>query len=297
MDARLIKANIALFKGERAETLRFLQDYVDEFGFSLERDPDAPLVMWLDAQAQAEREERIRRLQILVNSIPVGNHYQQLAQNYLAEEERLGQRVRSLGGGGLGEMSVGKAALFLVIGAILALGGAALISSRTAGQTPAISTVTAAPAPTALNLPDLSQALVADSFSAHYPRGVLQVTALEEDSKRVMDSREQTLATPVPGARFYALSLIFECRGGICDQPPEAQLSLQLDNGDLIPVRENASIAGQPTLQPIALGRTTAGWMVFEVPVISSVRALVVSPPDPTSETAFEPLTIPLPSF
>jgi hypothetical protein len=294
LDARLIKANIALFKGERAETLRFLQEYVDEFGFSLERDPHAPLVMWLDAQAQTERDERIRRLRILVNSVPADSLYSQLAQQYLYEEDRLTAPASS--GFELGGMA--RAALLLVVGGALALGGAALLNSGQPAPPAATgATVTPSPAPTEMNLPDLSQALVADSFTANYPRGVLQVTALEEDSKRVINTSEQTLATPVPGARFFALSLVFECRGGICNAPPEAQLALQVDNGDLIPVRQNASIAAQPTMQPIALGRTTAGWVVFEVPLISTVRALVVSPPDPNSDQAFQSVTIALPSF
>ncbi len=296
MDARLIKANIALFKGERAETLRFLQEYVEEFGFSVESDPDAPLVMWLDAQAQTEREERIRRLRILVGSVPAGNLYRQLAQNYLADEDQLGGH-ENLRGFSFGDLSAGKIALIVVFVGVLVLGGGLLISSSLSAQTATTTAATVAPTATALNLPDLSQPLVADSFTAHYPRGVLQVLAVEEDSKRVMDTKEQTLATAVPGARFYALSLSFECRGGICDQPPEATLSLQVDNGDLIPIREDASIAGQPTLQPIALGRTTTGWIVFEVPLVSAVKALVVAPPDPTSPQAFDAITINLPSF
>lgn len=297
MDARLIKANIALFKGERAETLRFIQEYVSEFGFSLESDPDAPLVMWLDAQAQTERDERIRRLQILVNTVPASSPYSQMAHNYLREEERLASPMDAKGSLDPRHLSRWKVSLFLVVGVLVIAAAAALLNNGAPAQTMLLNSTVAAPSPTPLNLPDLSQALVADSFTAHYSRGVLQVVALEEDSKRVMDSREQTLATPVPGARFYALSLIFECRGGICNQPPEAQLALQLDNGDLLPLRENSSIAGQPTLQPIALGRTTAGWVVFEVPLISTVKALVISPPDPTSDQTFDPLTIPLPSF
>jgi hypothetical protein len=294
VDTRLIKANIALFKGERAETLRFLQEYVAEFGFSPESDPDAPLLLWLDAQAQTEREERLRRLRDLVNRVPAGNTYSQLAQSYLYEEARLTERSGNTDGGF--RLSRSRVAVLLGIVAVLALVGAAVL--RFPASAPTVNgTATPSPAPTALNLPDLSQALVADSFTANYPRGVLQVTALEEDSKRVIDSREQTLVTPVPGARFYAVSLVFECRGGICNSPPEAQLQLQLDNGDLLPVRENASIAGQPTLQPIALGRTTAGWVVFEVPLISTVKALVVSAPDPTSADAFKPVTIALPGF
>lgn len=284
MHPSLIKANIALFKGERAETLRFLQDYINEFGFSLENDPDAPLVMWLDAQAQTDRGERIRRLQILVSSAPADNHYSQLARHYLSEEIRLGGIPSP-------QPATPRRAIWvtLAVGLALVLLIAALtpLSSPPAAEVPAN---TPLPQATALNLPDRSQPLVADSFTARYPRGILQILAVEEDSKRVLNSRDQTLATPVEGARFYALSLSFECRGGICERPPEAVLALQLDNGDWIEPKSEVSIAGQPLMQAVALGRSTAGWVIFEVPLVSPVKALVVS--DLNDEGTFEPIVI-----
>lgn len=268
--------------------MRFLQDYVAEFGFSPATDPDAPLVMWLDAQSQTEREERIRRLQTLVNRAPPDNHYSQMARAYLYEEERLGHRAKA----GRSGISIWQGALAVLVVGLLLFGAAALLNPP---APPAINTTaTITISPTALSLPDRSQALVADSFTARYPRGILQITAIEADSERVIDNRSQTMATPVPGARFYALSVVFECRGGICDHPPEVNVALQLDNGDLIAPKTEASIIGQPALQPVALGRTTAGWLVFEVPLVSPVKALVVSPPDPTAEGAFEPIIITL---
>jgi hypothetical protein len=145
--------------------------------------------------------------------------------------------------------------------------------------------------PTAVTLPDNSRPLVADAYTARYPQGILQVTAVEDESARVVDSDTNEVLTPIPGARFYALNIAFECRGGICDAPPQAILKLQLDDGSLIEPRTGVQIAGTKPLSPIALGRTTSGWLVFEVPSITPVSALVVSAPD---DTAFEPITISL---
>lgn len=284
MHPSLIKANIALFKGERAETLRFLQDYVSEFGFSLESDPDAPLVMWLDAQAQTDRNERIRRLQILVGSALSDNHYSQLARNYLNEETRLG-------GIHVSQPAQPRRTLFFaLLGGMLLVIVIALIVARPQQPPEQTPPNTALPEPTALNLPDRSQPLVADSFTARYPRGILQILAVEEDSKRVVNTREQTLAIPVEGGRFYALNLSFECRGGICEHPPEATVALQLDNGDLIEPKSEVSIAGERLMQAVALGRSTAGWVIFEVPLVSPVKALVIS--DPEDNGAFDPIVI-----
>src|SRR5262249_8576546 len=110
-----------------------------------------------------------------------------------------------------------------------------------------------------------------------------------------VDSDTNEVLTPIPGARFYALNVAFECRGGICDAPPQAILKLQLDDGSLIAPRTGVQIAGTTPLSPIALGRTTSGWLVFEVPSITPVSALVVSAPDANGE-AFEPISINLSS-
>jgi hypothetical protein len=133
--------------------------------------------------------------------------------------------------------------------------------------------------------------LVADAYTARYPQGILQVTAIEDQSERVIDSDTGEVLTPIPGARFYALNVVFECRGGICDAPPQANLTLQLDDGSRIQPRVGVQIAGATGLSPIALGRTTNGWVVFEVPSITPVAALVVSAPD---DAAFEAINISL---
>ena len=64
---KLVKANIALFKGGRGETARLLGDYRAAGG----GEPAlAPMVLWLDAQAQPDRSERIKRLNVLIANVP-----------------------------------------------------------------------------------------------------------------------------------------------------------------------------------------------------------------------------------
>lgn len=297
MHTKLIKANIALFEGERSETRRLLQEYRDERGQVWENDPEASMIMWLEAQAQGDRDERIRRLHALVASVEPEDYYAQLARDYLLEEEKYWQKIhsspdrRTSGFTVLG-VSLWKVIAFCVVGGVLAFIVFSMLSG--AGDDPS-QAVDAQPLdqadPTSPALPDRSQPLLADSYTARYPGGILQAVALEDDSERVVSTRTLTLAEPVPGARFYALDVVFECRIAICNHPPEAELALQLDNG-VVEVRSDLAIAGERIFEPIALGRTTAGWIVFEVPTISRVDALVITAS--TDDVSSEPVVITL---
>ncbi len=287
---KLIQANIALFQGAPAEARRLLQEYIADGGDSA---ASAPMAMWLDAQAQANRDERIRRLRALVESVEPDNPYAQLARDYLRAEqayESTGDRVPPRSRLTLLDVPLWKALGFALAGGLVTLLAMSMIYANNAAHVAAQPTaISQTPLP--FNLPDRSRALVADSYTARYPQGLLQVTAVEEESERVADGQSQALVTPVPGARFFALRVIFECRGGICDHPPQAKLALRLGDGTLIEPREGLLIGGESTLQPIALGRTTAGWVVFEIPLVSPVEALVVSP---LREGDFEPVSIQL---
>jgi hypothetical protein len=285
MDARLIQANIALFKGEHAEVGRLLNQVRAERPTT---DDEAALMRWLDAQIQPDRDERLRRLGALVAGAPPDNTYSRLAARYLAEEDAYHDKLdavktRSVMGvwKPLAAVAAGALVIFLLMSAVL--------PNTQPGPT-AAPTLTAAPTDVP-PLPDRSQALVADSYTARYPAGILQITAVESDSARVLNASDAQ-ATPVPGARFYALSVVFECRSGVCDAPPGVVLALQLDNGDLIKARDGLRIVGEKTLQPVALGRTTAGWVVFEVPLVTQVKALVISPLE--SGPRFDPITLAL---
>jgi hypothetical protein len=67
---------------------------------------------------------------------------------------------------------------------------------------------------------------------------------------------------------------------------------LVTDNGDLIEVREGAQMVGEPVMEPIALGRSTTGWVVFELPSLSRAETLIVEPFEAGEDSP--PLTVDL---
>jgi hypothetical protein len=289
---KLVRANLALFKGGRQETARLLGDYRAAGGGEPER---APMVLWLDAQAQPDRAERIQRLNVLIANVPPDNPYAQMARQVLQDEEQYQQKIAQADSRpGLTFGTVLRALTLVILGGLIVMVAMSVLNppkTETVSDVGAhgLAPLPATTIPTAL--PDNSRPLVADAYTARYPQGILQVTAVEDESARVVDSDTNEVLTPIPGARFYALNVAFECRGGICDAPPQAILKLQLDDGSLIEPRTGVQLAGTTPLSPIALGRTTSGWMVFEVPSITPVAALVVSAPD---DAAFEPISISL---
>lgn len=283
MHHTLIKANIALFQGDKAETRRLIREYREREAPGLD-DPDTSMVLWLDAQSQVDRDERLRQLQALVAQTEPQDGYAQLAYTYLQEEEHYRRLLNPE------KKRPYPARVWLMVmvtvcfgGILFAFGSGILrLPGQSRSQETAIndSPRTETGDPTA-TLPDKSQPLVSDSFMARYPAGILRVAAVEDDSERVIDLRTESPVAPVPGARFYVLSVIFECRSAICATPPESELAVRLDNGQYVAARSDVRIAGAPILEPVALGRTTAGWVIFEIPVISYVELLRVTAEDP----------------
>lgn len=283
----LIKANIALYKGERAEASRLLREYQLE---NPVHGSDEALILWLEANVQTDPDERLRRLYDLIETVELDNPYGQIARDYLYEEEEYARRLKPR----MQAFSWRRVAGFVILGSVLivlVMAGFNLLGNGSRTQTG----VTPAPteATIATPLPDRSRALVADAFTARYADGILQVTTLENGSQRVVNQSGETVS-PVAGARFFALRVVFECRRGICETPPEAQLAVRMDNGDIIEVRGDLTIANQESLQPIALGRTTSGWIVFQVPVVNRVEALLITPDNAANQTP-EILSIEMP--
>ena len=282
----LIKANIALLEGLPSETQRYLHEYRSEDAPN--PDPDLALVLWLDAHSRSTPDAVIEGLQELVNRVPPDEPYARMAQQYLQDEAA----YRSPAPPAIRRQPLLLAGLFTLVGVVVTLGLIALfnrvqppVSINTSATQTALAPTPALPA----NLPDTSQTLVPDQYSARYPQGILNVLALENASQRVVKNADGSLATPIAGARFYALRLNFECRGGICDQPPEAKIMVTLDDGTQLEPRAGLSISGEEPLQAVALGRTTVGWVVFEIPLVSTVKSLVVAP---RVVGGFEPITI-----
>ena len=286
MHPTLIKANIALLEGQPSETQRLLHEYRSE---ALPTpDADLALVLWLDAHSRSTPEAVIEGLRALVSRVPPDDAYARMAQQVLQDEAA----YRSPPPAAIGRRPLLVAGLFTLVGVVVTVGLIALFNRAQPQASTNNDATQTALAPTAIvpaNLPDSSQTLVPDQYSARYPAGILNVLALENASQRVIKNADGSLATVIAGARFYALRLNFECRGGICDQPPEARITLALDDGTQLEPRAGLRISGEQPLQAVALGRTTVGWVVFEIPLVSTVKSLVVAP---RVAGDFEPITI-----
>jgi hypothetical protein len=274
----LIRANIALFTGDYAEVRRLLDDYRAAGGGAAEH---APMALWLDAHSQPEPEERLRRLENLLSLVPPDHTYARLAQTILdLERPALIEPPR--------RFAVQRMIVAAVV-SVLVLVGLYLILPRPAQPVIADLPPTSTPAPTAAPLPDRSRPL-ATSQRASYAGGILQVVALEDNAQRIVGPDGAQL-TPVPGARFFAVELAFECRIAICQSPPEAGVVLHLADDSLIEPEERAFVQNETSLSPVALGVTTRGWLVFEIPSIVAVSTLDIT----ATATTGEPLIIELP--
>jgi hypothetical protein len=259
----LIKANLALFRGSRAETRRLLADYLAETRTNA---IEQPMVLWLDANAQSANDERLRRLQTLVAAAGRDDTYGRMAAAALDTEAAL-----------MDEAAPRRPRLpLLAAGAFGLLALVALVFLLRPAPPPALPAVEADTG--VVVMPDRSVALERGSYAAETPQGLLQIIAVEDNSERVVDVEGRALLQPVAGARFFALELIFECRAGICRTPPEADLNVRLDGDILIEARAGVGVAGERLMQPVAQGRSTGGWVVFEIPVSALVTSLEITP-------------------
>lgn len=297
MHPKLIKANIALFNGSRSEARLLLDEYLEEDG-----DPTLSLVLWLDAQTQNEREDRLERLRALAATVGAEDRYGRMALEILREEKKYAPRgdgdsrhdVWTIIG-----VPLWKMFMFTLLGGAVTFGALSLLkpaSSSAPRMATDIPTLTYAPPTNTPLIPDHSLILPPGAYTVSYPQGIFQVVAVEDRSERVVDSRQNVWLTPVPGGRFYAIEVIFECRSGICNDPPEAALALRLDGGLMIETRADLGIVGETILTPIAQGRTTTGWIVFEIPETSMVDMLQIVPVVGENQTP-QPLMIALPNL
>lgn len=287
MHPTLIKANIALLEGSPAEAQRLLDDYRSEDAPN--PDPDLALVLWIEAHSQPTPEAVVEGLRMLLSRVPPEDKYARMAQAYLQDEATYTAPLPSA----IRRQPLLLAGAFTLVGVVITIGLIALFNrSQPPPDMNSTAVAQTALAPTAViaaDLPDTSQQLAADGYSARYPQGILNVLALENESRRVVRNSDGSVATPIAGARFYGLKLNFECRSGICDQPPQARITVTLDDGTLIEPRTGFSISGEGMLEAVALGRVTVGWVVFEIPLVSTVESLLVAP---RVAGEFEPITI-----
>lgn len=266
---RLIQANRALFEGDRIEARRLLDEY------RRVSTVPADLLAWLEANTENDAGIRLEKLRELARHSSESSVYGRMARDYVEQEDTYARRLRRAGTPRWRARLLIPVALLVV--AILAGGVLLARPGREIDALLATATPTIAPA-TATPYPDNSVALTGDAYSVRYSAGILTVQALEDRSQRVLSLQSGQFVEPVPGARFYALHLTFECRASICRQPPQANVLLALDTGDLIEARSDVRIADQVGLEAIALGRATNGWIVFEIPVLNRAEGLQIVP-------------------
>lgn len=309
MHPKLIKANIALFNGARSEARRLLDEYRAE---AADAKP-TPMVLWIDAQAQDTHDERIERLRGLIETTGENDPYAQQARAFIEDERSLGDEAapsaQGSRSGGIAGVPFGKAALFAAAGAAVAFivfsvlnpgTGATPLpqATQSSGVATAADATLGAAASTPLDLPDRSVTVAnPDNFTAQYTQGVLQITAYEDQSERAANIRDLVVLNPTTGARFYALKLLFECRAELCQDPPEASLTLELENGSQIPAMPDVGVHGETLLQPRARGRSTNGWVVFEIAADSVPARLIITPATSAISETPQPLFIDLPAL
>jgi hypothetical protein len=299
---KLIKANIALFNGARSETRRLLDEYRTE-------EADAkptPMMMWLDAQAQDTRDERIERLHVLLEEKGENSRYARYAKEYIDDERKYGDKpllgLRRGRGFEIVSVPVGKVAFFIVLGAMV---GFVLFSALNPGgvtldlpvSTAVVTNINGTQVATPTFPPVVVTQVEPPLYQAEYAQGILQISEIEPVSQRVLDSRDRTILTPFVGARFYAVKLIFRCQMETCNQPPEARLRLELSNGDeLDALPPNVIIVGEDTFHGIARGTSTNGWVVFQIADDSTPVRLIIQPLGAGgTEPTPEPVSIDLP--
>lgn len=271
----LIKANIALFKGDRLEAQRLLDEYYAQH----KEQRNAPEVLWLDAQTRPTREERLQQLEYLVQTLPPENKYHRIARQHLKDESDYAAKLNPPPR--FWQRRVLRIALWMwlwvIVGGILAVGMLNPLINPVVSPTP-IATEVIAVQPTRTLLPDMSITLAPENHALRFDAGILQVVSVEDNSQRVVDASTGEIIAPVPGARFYALRVVFECRLALCENPPEAALALRVDDRFVIDARADVLIEGTQPLQSIALGRTAAGWIIFEIPAAGKVSYLQITP-------------------
>lgn len=292
MSALLIQAHRAIFDGDRAEARQILNEYHANHADSNEE------LQWLLAHAEDDYDLFMQGLYQLIEEGDSENRYVTMAQEYINEEHELRAKVTPPPRRSRSKLFVGSGIIAVILLGIwiIYLGFFSNQSSTINDIATEDSNIMQEEIATP-GLVDRSQVLFGDTYTARFTSGIIQIMAVEDRSGRVRYSRDDSLATPVPGARFVAISILFECRDGICREPPQADLFLELDGLELTANRADLYISDVLDLEPVALGRATEGWIIFEVPVLNRPTSLVIRPLANDFGTRSPDIVIDLPIF
>jgi len=290
MDELIRRANLALLEGNRDEVLRLLKDQ-----------PSTPEVLWLRAHAFVDDAERLQLLQNVAHS---GQRpYASLAQAILGREDdfetRLAEpapyqfwkregfqnRMAKVREDPVKYILPGVFVLLAII-ALIVWGITAgikhkneqalvLAQTQTATALSAITPILPTPTP---SLPPLPQS---KRISVSYESGLLTLYRIEYPTTRPVTYSSYSLdnlAVPATGSEFVAVEFQFTCQLAVCATPPEAEVALELNDGQVIAYQSGSRpmLVEQPAMPRVASGALVTGWFVFEVPKNSDPQTIII---------------------
>jgi hypothetical protein len=274
MDDNFIRANRALFEGDRGKIAEFLQDV-----------PLSGRKLWLLAAASDDEAERTSLLQGVVaegeapyadmaRDILEREHYfaQEIAKPPRWQERIMRNRQRII-----------QVALAVVAIIVIVLVGRNFIfpsdsgSAGTVGNTTPIAGSTDTPTPTSTATVTAIPANPINGVS-YMPLGSLRIINAEFPTSRAIGAGS-TLVTPPPGSAFIAIQYEFTCGtvAAFCSNPPQGQLGLQLADTSLGIIPDSGlTLAGESRPGQISSGGTIQSWIVFPVPTNQAPRKLAI---------------------
>lgn len=293
MKESLQKAHLAMMDGDRDSVLEWI-----------ESEPNTAEVLWLRAQSAVDDETRLS----LLERVAAEDHpdYSPLASEIVRRERDFEQKLSATPDYQFWKKPGWRAKMaalrqqrvwFLSLVAVALISILVLISSVFQNQGAAASaelTAQAIPRPTAT----ITAIPPAKRASLSYTAGDFTVIRIENPTNRMVVTEggmnAGTPAAPAVGAHYLALQFEFICRIAICENPPETQVSLKLDDGNIVSYSSNYQpvLAEKPGLARISKDQMISGWLVFEIPNLAQPAALLF--PNGTSYDA-PPLELPLP--
>ncbi len=313
MDSLIKASNYALLEGDR-----------DGLSALLGEDQDSVEAIWLKAQGCADEVKRLTLLQKVVEF--QNPEFSPLAGEILQREKELQQQIDRPPGwqfwkkpGWLPTVQfISRYRIYMIllfiavcIAAIVSLPrifsgqqnnlpSAVMLTATQMAEQNAVAfsaeisptlthpTVTLQPTPSITAIPASKRSTVA------YPAGQLSLMRIEYPTDRLVSFQgggSEDFATPAVGAVFTAFELEFTCNLTLCDNPPQAVISMKLDDGAIIEYEQYSQpvIVDQPAIARVSAGQSVSGWFVFEIPTQRSPAKLIVSPLD---ESAPMELTI-----
>jgi len=276
MEDTIQLAHLALMEGDRDEVLRLI-----------ENEPVTPESLWLRAQSVLDEKQRLS----LVSQLAAENDSlfaplaAQIYQREKAFEERLSatpdyQFWKQPGWNEkISSLKKQKAWIWAIISVftILALILLTLLINPD-GTSSNLSSSIASPVP--MYTPSVTALPVNLRERIQYPAGDFSIVRIELPTTRPVsysNSSNLDVAVPAIGAHLLAIQYEFLCRAAICNQPPEAQISLKLTNGSVISyVSYNQPVLTEYSSSArVAQNQTASGWLVFEIPIEAHPAALL----------------------